>query len=205
MGFEERILLELKAEIAAQAARRRRARAARRLVAGAAVTGLAAAAAVGVPLLTGTEPPAYALSRNPDGSIRVQINEFRDPGRLEADLARHGVSADVTYLEPGHHLRGTPDRRRARPPGEGTAARAARGVGRLPRRRRGENRPDRTATPPAGPDRRPEARRGPELGRARLDRGRRPRPEVRRGRGRGTRSPGRPRRLSGSPACGDPA
>lgn len=116
MGFEERILLELKAEIAAQAARRRRARAARRLVAGAAVTGLAAAAAVGVPLLTGTEPPAYALSRNPDGSIRVQINEFRDPGRLEADLARHGVSADVTYLEPGHHLRGTPDRRRARPP-----------------------------------------------------------------------------------------
>jgi hypothetical protein len=101
MSLEERILQELKAEVAARADRRRRARTARRLFAGAAAAGLAAAAAIAVPLLTGTERPAYALSRNPDGSIRVQIIEFRDPDRLEADLARHGVRADVTYLEPG--------------------------------------------------------------------------------------------------------
>lgn len=29
------------------------------------------------------------------------MTSFRDADRLEADLARHGIRADVTYLEPG--------------------------------------------------------------------------------------------------------
>ncbi|GAA3154136.1 hypothetical protein [Nonomuraea roseoviolacea] len=101
MSFEERLLMELKAEVAARGAEHRRRMTVRRLFAGAAVAGVAAAAAVAVPLLTGTESPAYAVTKNTDGTIRVQIKEFRDADKLEADLARMGVTADVTYLKAG--------------------------------------------------------------------------------------------------------
>jgi hypothetical protein len=99
MSFEEQILMELKAEITARAERRRRT--GRRLFAGAAVAGLAAAAAIAVPLLTGAEQPAYAVTKNGDGTINVKLNEFRDADKLEQDLKRMGVSADITYLKPG--------------------------------------------------------------------------------------------------------
>ncbi|MEV0197927.1 hypothetical protein [Nonomuraea sp. NPDC050691] len=101
MSFEERLLMELKTEVAARGAEHRRRVTVRRLFAGAAVAGVAAAAAVAVPLLTGTESPAYAVTKNTDGTIRVQIKEFRDADKLEADLARMGVTADVTFLKPG--------------------------------------------------------------------------------------------------------
>ncbi|MBN6051253.1 hypothetical protein JYK22_04855, partial [Nonomuraea sp. RK-328] len=101
MSFEERLLMELKTEVAARGAERRRRVTVRRLFAGTAVAGLAAAAAVAVPLLTGTESPAYAVTKNTDGTVRVQIKEFRDADKLEADLVRMGVTADVTYLKPG--------------------------------------------------------------------------------------------------------
>ncbi|MFJ2028760.1 hypothetical protein [Streptosporangium sp. NPDC087985] len=105
MNFEERLLMELKAEInernerAAQGPVRSRLR--RRLLAGAAATGVAAAALVAVPMITGSENPAYALTQNPDGSITLKINEFRDPDQVERDLADLGVKADVSYLKPG--------------------------------------------------------------------------------------------------------
>ncbi|MDF2706385.1 MAG: hypothetical protein K0R62_2037 [Nonomuraea muscovyensis] len=100
MSFEERLLMELKTEVAARGERRRRTTV-RRLFAGVAVAGLAAAAAVAVPLLTGAERPAYAVSKNADGTIRVQINEFGDADKLERDLKGMGISADVTYVPPG--------------------------------------------------------------------------------------------------------
>ncbi|MEU0569643.1 hypothetical protein ABZ297_30290 [Nonomuraea sp. NPDC005983] len=100
MSFEERLLMELKTEIASRQAKRRRFTG-RRLFAGAAVAGLAAAAAIAVPLLTGSETPAYAVTKNGDGTIRVQINEFRDADQLETDLKKLGVTADVTYIKPG--------------------------------------------------------------------------------------------------------
>ncbi|MFI7708158.1 hypothetical protein [Nonomuraea sp. NPDC049480] len=106
MNFEEQILMELKAEIAARNERRRRT--GRRLLAGAAVAGLAAVAAVAVPMLTGSETPAYALTQNSDGTIRVLVNEFRDADRLERDLGAMGVTADVTYVKPGKWCK--PDR-----------------------------------------------------------------------------------------------
>ncbi|MFI6322187.1 hypothetical protein ACIBG8_31950 [Nonomuraea sp. NPDC050556] len=98
MRFEEQILMEMQTEIVARNARGRRRRV---LAMGATVAGLAAVAAIGVPLLTGTESPAYAVSKGADGTVRVLINEFRDADRLERDLAKVGITADVSYLKPG--------------------------------------------------------------------------------------------------------
>ncbi|WP_043621707.1 hypothetical protein [Nonomuraea candida] len=100
MRFEEQLLMDLKAEMAAQNERRRKI--GRRLIAGASVAGLAAAAAVALPLLTGSEPAAYAVSKNTDGTIKVQVKEFRDADRLQRDLKKLGVTADVTYLKPAY-------------------------------------------------------------------------------------------------------
>ncbi|MEV6038323.1 hypothetical protein AB0L65_44750 [Nonomuraea sp. NPDC052116] len=97
MRFEEQLLMDLKAEIGARTERRRRVT--RRLLAGGAVAGLAAAAAIAVPLL-GAETPAYAVTKQDDGTIRVEIKEFGDAGKLEQDLKAAGVTADVTYLKP---------------------------------------------------------------------------------------------------------
>ncbi|MFE3450940.1 hypothetical protein ACFXJ8_18615 [Nonomuraea sp. NPDC059194] len=104
MSFEEHLLMELKAEIVARGQRRRRA--GRRLAAGAVVAGLAAAAAIAVPLLTGSEPRAYAVTRNADGTIRVEVNEFRDADKLERDLKGMGVAAEVDYVKPGKKCKG---------------------------------------------------------------------------------------------------
>ncbi|XVQ87094.1 hypothetical protein ACQP2K_06670 [Microbispora siamensis] len=102
--FEDRLLAELKAEIAARevrahAPRRRSVRT--RFLAGAGIVAAAAAAAVAVPLVVGQQAPAYALTKHPDGSISLRINEFRDPGQVERDLAKLGIQADITYLPLG--------------------------------------------------------------------------------------------------------
>lgn len=104
MNFEEYLLMELKTEIVARGERRRRA--GRRLFAGAAVAGLAAAAAIAVPLLTGSETRAYAVTRNADGTIRVEVNEFRDADKLERDLEAMGVVAAIDYVKPGKKCQG---------------------------------------------------------------------------------------------------
>ncbi|GIH48719.1 hypothetical protein SAMN05421833_12023 [Microbispora rosea] len=95
MNFEEQILMELKAEYGARVERRRRTR---RLMMVTAAAGLAAVAAIAVPLLTGSESAAYAISKNDDGTIRVELHEFRDADKLEQDLKDLGVNADITYL-----------------------------------------------------------------------------------------------------------
>ncbi|MFG1964059.1 hypothetical protein [Nonomuraea sp. NPDC049028] len=100
MRFKEQLLMELKTEIAARnTARRVVVR--RRLLAGAAVAAMAAAAAVAVPFLTGSETPAYAVTKNGDGSVTLKITEFRNPDQVEKDLATAGVTADVSYVKPG--------------------------------------------------------------------------------------------------------
>ncbi|WP_344930231.1 hypothetical protein, partial [Streptosporangium carneum] len=60
-----------------------------------------AAALIIVPLATGAESPAYAVTRQANGSITVKINQLRDPGLLERDLAALGVKAKVHYTPPG--------------------------------------------------------------------------------------------------------
>ncbi|UBU12766.1 hypothetical protein [Nonomuraea gerenzanensis] len=62
--------------------------------------GLAAAAAVAVPLLLGGSP-AYAVSKQPDGLIRITINETKDPDKLEADLRALGANVVVDYIPMG--------------------------------------------------------------------------------------------------------
>ncbi|MFD1542447.1 hypothetical protein [Nonomuraea guangzhouensis] len=100
MNFKEHMLMELKAEIVARnKARRQLVR--RRLLAGGAVAAIAASAAIAVPLLTGSETPAYAVTKNTDGTITLKINEFRNPDQVEKDLDKLGVTADVSYLKPG--------------------------------------------------------------------------------------------------------
>ncbi|GAA3256217.1 hypothetical protein [Nonomuraea helvata] len=100
MNFKEHTLMELKAEIVARN-KARRLRIRRRLLAGGAVAAIAAATAVAVPILTGSETPAYAVTKNTDGTITLKINEFRDPDQVEEDLAKLGVTADVSYVKPG--------------------------------------------------------------------------------------------------------
>ena len=107
MKFKEHVLMELKAEIVARN-KARRLLVRRRLLTGAAVAGIAAAAAVAVPFLNGSVTPAYAVTKNTDGTITLKINEFRDPAQVEKDLAALGLTADVSYVKPG--TRCAPDR-----------------------------------------------------------------------------------------------
>jgi hypothetical protein len=100
MTFEDRLLTELRTEVAERASRapaRPPRRIGRRLLVGAAVAGIAAMAAVAIPIISGSQAPAYAVTTNADGSISVLIHELRDPDRLEADLAGLGVQVDISY------------------------------------------------------------------------------------------------------------
>ncbi|GAA1762151.1 hypothetical protein [Streptomonospora arabica] len=109
--FEDRLLAELKKEVALNAAERAAERrpAARRLVTlprvGMALAGGAAVAAgfVVVPGMTAT--PAYAIEEKPDGSVQVSIRDLtldRDEQRdLAADLRAAGVAVEIRNPEPG--------------------------------------------------------------------------------------------------------
>lgn len=62
------------------------------------VLGLAAAASVAIPLTFGGGAPAYAVTDNPDGTVRIEIKEVRDPDKLEADLRAKGINVVVDYI-----------------------------------------------------------------------------------------------------------
>lgn len=62
--------------------------------------GVAVAAAL-TPLIIGTGTPAYAVTKSPDGTITVTVNELRDPAGLQAELGAAGVKADVSFVAPG--------------------------------------------------------------------------------------------------------
>ncbi|MEU8377685.1 hypothetical protein [Streptosporangium sp. NPDC048865] len=101
MNFEERLLMELKTEMAEMAGRAARepARRPRGIVTRARLAGAAAlaVAAVAVPLVLGGGTAAYAVTKNPDGTLTVTVNELQDPEGLQAELNAQGVKADVTY------------------------------------------------------------------------------------------------------------
>ncbi|MFC4534285.1 hypothetical protein [Sphaerisporangium dianthi] len=103
--FENRLLAELKAEMAASAPREitpaPRRITGRRILAGAGAVGAVAAATITVPMLIAPASPAYALTKNADGSLTLTIHEFSDPEAIENDLASRGVKADVTYMPLG--------------------------------------------------------------------------------------------------------
>ena len=96
-SFETKLLAELRSEIATRAPQRRSGRRWLAVAAAAAAVGLTSA---GV-LLTTNATPAYALTPHADGSVTVTVNRLEGADALEAALAREGITADVTYTEPG--------------------------------------------------------------------------------------------------------
>jgi hypothetical protein len=105
--FEDRLLGELRAMVAANAEPERRPRGTRRrlALAGGVAVLLAVAAGAGVLLLSGGAQPAYAVTPNGDGTVTVTINSLRDASGLEQKLREAGVPAVVTYLPSGKACR----------------------------------------------------------------------------------------------------
>ena len=106
-NFEERLLHELRAMVESEPDRApSRTRRGRRLVLGAGVAALlAASAGAGVLLLTGGAQAAYAVTRNADGSVTVEIDSLQDAAGLEAKLKAAGLNAVVQYLPAGKTCR----------------------------------------------------------------------------------------------------
>lgn len=111
--YEERLLGELRevvTERAAPTGTPARPRAARHRLRPAVGLGAAAALAVtaglaGPALLGAGDLPAYAAERNPDGSIRIHIREYRDAKGLQERLRQLGVAAVVDYVPNGQQCR----------------------------------------------------------------------------------------------------
>ena len=106
-SFENRLLHELRALVAeapvgtpAMPSPSRRVRPRLAVLAGA-VAVVAVSAAAGIPLLSGGTTPAYAVSRNQDGSVTVEVGSLKDAAGLEQKLREAGVPAVVQYLPPG--------------------------------------------------------------------------------------------------------
>jgi hypothetical protein len=109
-AFEEHLLAQLKNVVATRAVDsavpmtgRSTRRPRRRLVlAGGAVIAVAAVAAVAGPSMFGLHTSAaYAVERDPDGSIRVSIYDYRNPKGLQRRIEAFGVKAAVDYLPAG--------------------------------------------------------------------------------------------------------
>jgi hypothetical protein len=65
------------------------------------VTGVAAAATAGAFLLSAGAQTAYAVTKNADGSVSVEVDSLTDASGLEAALKAVGVNAVVEYLPEG--------------------------------------------------------------------------------------------------------
>jgi hypothetical protein len=111
-GFEQRLLRELRQVVAdnspsAPAEREtvaRPARLGRGLRIGLAAGAAAAAAIAVVSALSiggGGGSKAWAVSRNPDGTVTVQIKSLADADGLQRKLAEAGIRSLVQYLPPG--------------------------------------------------------------------------------------------------------
>ena len=111
--YEARLLDELRGVVSERAAPApvltgtRAVRPRKRITVGLAVAAaLAVAAGVGAPALLGAgDRPAYAAEREPDGSIRIHIREYRDAAGLQARLRHLGVAAVVDYVPNGQQCR----------------------------------------------------------------------------------------------------
>ena len=106
-NFEERLLTELRTVVAEQPeeheqrSERRRWRWPRLVLAGGLAAVLAVAAVAGVFSLSGGTQAAYAVTKNDDGSISVQVDSLTDAAGLQSALQAAGVNAVVEYLPEG--------------------------------------------------------------------------------------------------------
>jgi hypothetical protein len=103
--FEDRLLDELRTVVAARPAPAAGPQPRRlRLVL---ATGAIAATTVGVIVLSGGDSaaPAYAVERQPDGSVTVEIRSLRDASGLQEKLRAAGIPAVVDYTPIGKMCR----------------------------------------------------------------------------------------------------
>jgi hypothetical protein len=104
--FKDKLLAELSeeaAKVAWEPAPARRPR--RHLVTRAGLAGAATAIAVAVAVPLLPDAPAFAVVKNPDGTITVRINEFVKPKELERRLNQEGVRAVIDYVPYGQTCR----------------------------------------------------------------------------------------------------
>jgi hypothetical protein len=103
-NFEERLLHELRGMVTERPAgheQRRTLLRRPRLVLVGALGAVAAAAIVGGVVLSAGTQAAYAVTKNADGTVTVQIDSMSDAAGLEAKLQAAGVNAVVEYLPEG--------------------------------------------------------------------------------------------------------
>jgi hypothetical protein len=104
-NYEERLLRELRSLVAAppveQGQRRPLWRGRRLVLAGGLAAVLAGAASAGVFFLSAGAQPAYAVTKNADGTVTVEIDSLSDAAGLQAKLRAAGVNAVVEYLPAG--------------------------------------------------------------------------------------------------------
>jgi hypothetical protein len=110
-NFEERLLVELRSRVegadsSAERGRRRPLwRRPRLAVAGGLAVAAVAAATVGVVFLSTGTQAAYAVTKNADGTVTVEIDSLTDAAGLQANLQAAGVNAVVEYLPTGKMCR----------------------------------------------------------------------------------------------------
>ncbi len=95
-SFESALLTRLREHVDQQATTRPRPSRRRLLLAAAGTVAAAAAMLVVVPGLGSTA--AYSVQEGNSGTLTVEVHRLEDAEGLEAELARHGVAADITYL-----------------------------------------------------------------------------------------------------------
>ncbi len=104
-NFEERLLVELRSMIPAPVAEGGKPsplwRKPRLALAGGLTAVLAMAAIAGLVFLSAGTQAAYAVTKNADGTVTVQVDSFSDAPGLEAALQAAGVNAVVQYLPEG--------------------------------------------------------------------------------------------------------
>jgi hypothetical protein len=108
-NFEDRLLLELRSLVPPPSAGRGQQRPPWRrprfVFAGGLTAVLATATTAGVVLLSAGTQAAYAVTKNADGTVTVEIDSLSDAAGLQAKLRAVGVNAVVQYLPEGKACR----------------------------------------------------------------------------------------------------
>lgn len=108
-NYEERLLQELRGVVEARPLDRGRRnhvwRGRRLALAGGIAALLAAAATAGAFFLSAGTQAAYAVTRNADGTVSVEVDSMSDAAGLQAALRAAGVNAVVEYLPAGKMCR----------------------------------------------------------------------------------------------------
>jgi len=101
-NFEDRLLVELRNMVEREPVERGRRLPRRRFALAGGLAAVAAAAAIaGVLVLSAGTQAAYAVTKNADGTVTVEIDSITDAAGLQAKLQAAGVNAVVEYLPEG--------------------------------------------------------------------------------------------------------